>query len=562
MAFTPFLQNNPSTGTKRALGPTPAPAPVGLAAGTAPADPYKWQKASTAQYDGTSWGLFSQTPYAGTSTNSANPENSFNGEWAPDGYDAGWYSDNGIMNWALRDDKGDIINTWSGPMRDSLNSEDYATIAAGLTAGYGIAGGFTGLAGGAASGAGATAAELGSLGTAVGGDALGASLAGGVGDASLLTAGATSGATLSSAAAPTIAGGFEGLAAGSLGSGAYGAALAPYIGLTSQAVASGPAGPQASSPASTIGNVVAKNPLATATLVSALTGGGGGGAPTLDASSAAAQQAAASKDASLFDTYLNRPNQVTPQGTLEWTLKPGADPKNPQPGDWVQTTKLTDTGQKLLNADQQLQLGLSGAGQSALDRVNGTLNQPLDTSGLAQMGQVSDFNGAERQRIEDALLARLNPGFAQDEEAMRSRTLNTGFELGSEGSQREQFRLDQAKNDARLAAIAQAGGEAERLSNISRSNATFQNQSRQQGLEEILAQRALPLNELNAIRNGTQVQQPQFSPVSQSNTAAAPVMEALMAQLKGQQANAANKQSGYNALLASLAQLGGSYFGS
>ena len=71
----------------------------------------------------------------------------------------------------------------------------------------------------------------------------------------------------------------------------------------------------------------------------------------------------------------------------------------------------------------------------------------------------------------------------------------------------------------------------------------------------------MPLNELNAIRNGTQVQQPQFSPVSQSNTAAAPVMEALMAQLQGQRANAANKQSGYNALLASLAQLGGSYFG-
>ena len=305
-----------------------------------------------------------------------------------------------------------------------------------------------------------------------------------------------------------------------------------------------------------------KNPLQTAALGMAVTGAGSpDSAPVLDPTSAAAQQGAANKDASLFDTYLNRPDQVTPQGSLKWTLKPGADPKNPPPGDWIQTTALNETGQQLYDADQALQLGMTGTSQAALGRVNDTLGQALDTSGLPAMGQVSNFTGADRQRIEDALMARLNPGFAQDEEAMRSRTLNTGFELGSEGSQREQFRLDQAKNDARLAAIAQSGQEAERLGNISRADAGFQNQSRQQGLQEILAQRALPLNELNALRSGSQVQQPTFSPVSQSNTASAPVLDALMAQLSGQQANAANKQSGYNALLASLAQLGGSIRG-
>ncbi len=479
MAFTSFLQNNSPTRTRRALGPTPAP--VGLAAGTAPA--------VSAVPGG--------TEEQASAALSSYLENNFG--------------------------KGG-----SNPLEDALRIGIPMIMAGGIGSALGGAGG----------------AATGGLGTAIGGDALGASLASGMGEAGLLTGGGvlTSGAALGGAAESALGAGLTfGSTLGSLGGGA--ATAAPSV-------------------ASGIGSAVAENPLAAATVVSALTGGGGSGsAPTLNAASAAEAQGQASRDASLFDTYLNRPDQVTPQGTLRWTLKPGADPKNPQPGDWVQTTALNETGQQLYDADQQLQLGLSGAGQSALDRVNSTLNQPLDTSGLAQMGQVSDFNGAERQRIEDALLARLNPGFAQDEEAMRSRTLNTGFELGSEGSQREQFRLDQAKNDARLAAIAQAGGEAERLSNISRSNATFQNQSRQQGLQEILAERALPLNELNSIRNGTQIQQPQFSPVSQSNTAAAPVMEALMAQLQGQQANAANNQSGYNALLASLAQLGGSYFG-
>lgn len=282
-------------------------------------------------------------------------------------------------------------------------------------------------------------------------------------------------------------------------------------------------------------------------------------APVLDANAAAAAQAAANKDTALFNANLNRPDQVTPYGSSKWSLRPGADPKNPQPGDWVQTTALSEGQQQIFNADQQLQLGLSGAGQAALGRVNSTLDAPLDMGGLPSRGSVSNFTGTDRQRIEDALLERMAPQFAQQEEATRSRVLNTGFELGSEGANREFTRLDQAKNDARLAAIAQSGQEAERLGNISRADASFQNQSRQQALSELLTQRALPLNELNSIRSGTQVQMPTFSPVSQQQTASTPVLEALMAQLNGEQASAANSQSGYNALLQSLAGLGGAW---
>lgn len=459
----------------------------------------------------------SQTPWAGTSANpTASGEWSPQGEFAPSGYDVGFNKLNNVGTWALRDPSGQITHSYQGAARDSLNSSDYALMATMASLGYGLAG--------AAGAAGAGGAE------------------------------AVSGMDL---AADAVAGSGNNIAtAGSMFGGA------------SPSVAAAPAATTGGAPAATdwstkLADGLLKNPAQTAMAGVALAGAAGGNnsSPVLDPTSAAAQQGAANKDASLFDAYLNRPDQITPQGSLKWTLKPGADPKNPQPGDWIQTTSLNETGQQLYDADQALQLGMAGTSQAALGRVNDTLGQPLDTSGLPAMGQVSNFTGDDRQRIEDALMARLAPGFAQDEEAMRSRTLNTGFELGSEGSQREQFRLDKAKNDARLAAIAQAGSEAERLGNISRADASFQNQSRQQGLQEILAQRALPLNELNALRSGSQVQQPTFSPVSQSNTASAPVLDALMAQLSGQQANAANKQSGYNALLASLAQLGGSIWG-
>lgn len=512
---SPLTPTTTRPGVKTALS-----APTGLAKGLSNTD-FSWKPASEAQYDPSAWNLMSQTPWAGSSANpTVSGEWSPQGDFAPAGYEVGFNKLNNVGTWALRDPQGQITHSYQGPARDSLASDDYALMATMASLGYGLAG-----AAGAASAGGAEA---------VSGMDLAADAAVGSGN------NVTTAASMFNNAAPVT----------------------------------GAAVPASSAPASTpstaptdwstkLADGLMKNPAQTAMAGVALAGAGGGNntVPVLDPTSAAAQQGAANKDASLFDAYLNRPDQITPQGSLKWTLKPGADPKNPQPGDWIQTTALNETGQQLYDADQALQLGMTGTSQAALGRVNDTLGQALDTSGLPAMGQVSNFTGADRQRIEDALMARLNPGFAQDEEAMRSRTLNTGFELGSEGSQREQFRLDKAKNDARLAAIAQSGQEAERLGNISRADASFQNQSRQQGLQEILAQRALPLNELNALRSGSQVQQPTFSPVSQSNTASAPVLDALMAQLSGQQANAANKQSGYNALLASLAQLGGSIWG-
>jgi len=490
-----------------------------------------------------------------------------------------WNPDNPVTGYTMRDARGpgyqrmtqlldqngNIIARDNPEAFDSFHQDTYrnaaGTVAAVLGAGYGI----QALAGtGAAAGAGVGAAEGAGAATASGyAPAMNAALAdSAVGTAGYgaSSAGLGGGATASwGAGAGYTADALAGGGAAATGSVPAATGAAPTAGTAAAQPASAPfAGIQ--NAASTVGNALLNDPLRTAATGMAIYGAtqsGGSGAPNFDANSAIQQQTQANQDTALFNANLNRPNQVTPYGSSTWSLKPGADPKNPQPGDWIQTTSLSPNQQQLLTSDEQLKLGLNGSAQSALGRVNSTLNSPLDLSGAPALGQVSNFTGADRQRIEDALMARLNPGFAQDEEAMRSRVLNTGFELGSEGAMREQSRLDRAKNDARLAAIAQSGQEAERLGNISRADATFQNQSRQQAIEEILAQRALPLNELNSIRSGTQVTMPQFSPVSQSNASTTNVMDALMAQFKGQQVNEANQQDGYNALLAQLATLWG-----
>lgn len=316
------------------------------------------------------------------------------------------------------------------------------------------------------------------------------------------------------------------------------------------------------------GNLVDKaiaNPLQALALgggIASAVGARPGSGPTFDAAGAAQAQGDANRDASWFDAVLNRPDQVTPWGSSTWSLKEGADPKNPKPGDWVNNVALDPAQQKLLEGQNALSQGYNDTAQGMLGRVQAGYDQPFDISGIPGMPDFGAINtDADRARIEEALLARLEPQLARDEESLRSRLVNTGFEAGSAGTEIEMDRFGRAKNDARLSAIIQAGSEARGQSAEQRANLQAQQQARQQGFTEQSLLRDRPLNELNALRSGSQVQAPTFQPIIPTNTQASPELDALLAQLGVQQSSAANKQSGYNALLQSLAGLGGSIWG-
>lgn len=148
-------------------------------------------------------------------------------------------------------------------------------------------------------------------------------------------------------------------------------------------------------------------------------------------------------------------NEVGPYGSNTWTLRPGADPNNPQPGDYIRTTTFEPGQQQLLD---QTTAGKLGAG------------------GLAQ-SQVSDIAGG-RQAVQDALYKQYTANFDQrygrDEEALRTRLLNEGLDPNSEAGKNEllQFRQnkDAAYADAQQRAItgadAQQNSAVARLANI------------------------------------------------------------------------------------------------
>jgi hypothetical protein len=353
--------------------------------------------------------------------------------------------------------------------------------------------------------------------------------------------------------------------------------------------------------------------------------------PPPDYAAAATAQGAADRDTAVFNAGMNRPTELDPYGMRTWTLRPGADPQNPQPGDYVVSTSLAPEQQGLLDSQNRISQSFLNTGEAGLGRVAGMLGTAPNISGApALRGGVNSYLGgtqqlgpgaplqtslpgglpgldsasdATRQRVEQALFSRIRPEFERREAASRNRLLNTGFEVGSEGSNAELDQLGRDRNDAEMQAILAGGSEMSRLLGEQRANrgqlygeqlsagqfgnqalgqqfqqgaqaagfnndllqqlfgrelagSTFNNQARQQSIAETLMMRQLPLNEINALRSGVQVGGLQPAQFYSPQAGAAPTFDASLAQGNYDQNSYQNQQQGYNGLMGGMATLG------
>lgn len=300
--------------------------------------------------------------------------------------------------------------------------------------------------------------------------------------------------------------------------------------------------------------------------------GGSSAPPPPDYVGAANATAAGNKEAALTTGAMNRPTQVGPTGTVSWQLKPGADPNNPHPGDWIQTTALTQPQQQLLDADtnNQLQLStLAGQGIASAGKVLGTTYTGANLP--AKAGDINtDPNryAAERQQVQDAIYRRgtqyYDDRYGKQEAALKTELANKGLTEGSEAYKNAMLQFTQDRDtayaDATDRAIAAGGQEQSRIQS-DLINALQQQQNRRNNqLQEDITIRDLPLNEINALQSGTQVSMPQFSTFMQQQGYAGPdILGATSGQYSAQSAaNAAqmaakNQQMGTYGNLAAAA---------
>jgi hypothetical protein len=184
-------------------------------------------------------------------------------------------------------------------------------------------------------------------------------------------------------------------------------------------------------------------------------------------------------------------NQVTPDGSLTYDQTDTYTWNDPYTGKSYQiprftaTQTLSDQQQAIKNQSDGAELNLAGLANQQSGFLQDYMSKPFEYSNQDAENWAYDLGSQ-----------RLDPRFAKDEEAIRSRLLNSGIREGTAAWNSELERLGQSKNDAYNQLMLQGRG---------------------QSFQEALSARNQPINEITALLSGSQVSQPNFiNPNSQT----------------------------------------------
>lgn len=268
----------------------------------------------------------------------------------------------------------------------------------------------------------------------------------------------------------------------------------------------------------------------------------------------------------LAQQQLNSVNQVGPQGSISYTQNGTYSFKDPTTGETYKLPKLTQTlalspsQQKLYDTTTGTQQNLADIAKKQSVSVGNLLSTSFNTDGLPAAAKAAalqtslganDFS-ADRQRVEDALMGRLNTQIDRDRGSLEASLANRGIRLGSQAYSDAMSDFDRGVAENRTSAILNAGTEQNRLQQLALNDANFgntarlqqfdlTNSARNQALNERLTTRNQALNENIGLATGTQVGQPMFGGTSSTPLAGTDIAgitannNALAQQLYGQQ---------------------------
>lgn len=261
--------------------------------------------------------------------------------------------------------------------------------------------------------------------------------------------------------------------------------------------------------------------------------------PAPDYTSAANATAEGNLEAAKYATNANRINQYTPYGTLSYNYTPTYDAEGKETGrGWSQTMDLTPQAQAALDQQLALNTKYGEVANIGFDKARSIFENPqLDVSALPDRA----INVG--QTAQDAILSRLNPQLQQQDEQLRTRLANQGITLGSDAYNRELNLQGQRANDLQMQAALQG-------INLDQAN-------RSAALQEQAYLQDRPLNLINALRTGNQVNAPQFQQFAQQATTSGPdLLNAAQAQYSADvdAVNAKNAQT--SAMWGGLMSLG------
>lgn len=257
---------------------------------------------------------------------------------------------------------------------------------------------------------------------------------------------------------------------------------------------------------------------------------------TPDYTGAAQATAQGNKEAAQATAESNRVNQYTPYGNLTYNQTGTSASGNPL---WSATQTLSPAEQQKYDSNNALSQGLLNTAQRGLGSVNELLsNTRLDESRLARPG-------IQGQAVQDAIMSRLRPELDRQQSGLDNQLANQGIMRDSEAYNTAQERQSNSRNDLMTQAALQGINTGQ--------------QARQQGIQEQYAAQSRPLDIINALRTGNQVQNPSFVNVpQQANTAGADLLGAQQGNYNAQMGQYNAALGSQNAMTSGLMGLGGS----
>ena len=269
-------------------------------------------------------------------------------------------------------------------------------------------------------------------------------------------------------------------------------------------------------------------------------GGKGGGSPKAPDTVGAAQATAAGNlEAARATAAANRVNQYTPYGNLVYAPTE-VDRYGNQLYQVTQT--LSPAEQQKLDLSNKLESGLLGTAQTGLDYAAGVLSKPgVDMSKLPNM----PINAGET--YSDAIMRRLQPSMTAAQKSFDTKMANQGIAPGTEAYANAAREFQQGQNDLLTSAVVQGMGTG--------LNA------QQQAFQQAAYNQMQPINVINALRTGTQVDNPNYvGTPQQANTGGADLLSAANQQYQNQLAGYNANQAASGNFWGGLMGLGGAIF--
>jgi hypothetical protein len=294
--------------------------------------------------------------------------------------------------------------------------------------------------------------------------------------------------------------------------------------------------------------------------------------PPTDPFRTAAAQTGTNVSTAVANSFLNNINQNTADGSLRYDVTGNYQWTDPADGRTYNipirtaTQSLSQQGNAIKGQTDAARMNLAGMANSQSQRLSSLLGHEMDLSGAPgggdanaiggvgqaltsydsggqiqrQLGDAGDITksygpaddfSSDRQRVEDALMGRMNTQLGRERGNIEQRLSDQGIRYGSQAYTSAMDDYNRQSNDARFAAIGQAGQEQQRMMDMAAQRAGFQNAAQQQQFDQLQGR--------GTFANLAQAQQ------NQQNAGAASFNNAGLAQQLAQQQslfNARNSQ--------------------